>query len=131
MSNLTKEQIQELFRKSRERQEKLRLKQEAEKEAEKARMKARRQLVQQEIKEAQKAKEEALEAKEDDSVSKLRRDIQIYHQKFIERESKEDDLYTLYELQHIEELYPNERGRIKWHNWEKIVEQVRHQLHII
>lgn len=32
-----------------------------------------------------------------------------------------NELYTLYELQHIEELYPKEKGRINWEIWNKLI----------
>lgn len=32
-----------------------------------------------------------------------------------------NELYTLYELQHIEELYPMEKGRINWEIWNKLI----------
>lgn len=35
------------------------------------------------------------------------------------------DLYTKYELEHIEELYPEEKGRINWLKWNEVVEECR------
>lgn len=35
------------------------------------------------------------------------------------------DLYTKYELEHIEELYPEEKGRINWLRWNEVVEECR------
>ena len=40
--------------------------------------------------------------------------FQVYNSNQVERDTAEEDLYTLYELQNIEKLYPNEYGRINW-----------------
>lgn len=42
-----------------------------------------------------------------------------------EREPREEDMYTKYELEHIEELYPEEKGRINWLKWNEVVEECR------
>lgn len=42
-----------------------------------------------------------------------------------EREPREEDMYTKYELEHIEELYPEENGRINWLKWNEVVEECR------
>ena len=39
----------------------------------------------------------------------------------IERETPENKLYSLFELQHIEELYPDEEGRICWTKWNELI----------
>lgn len=122
MSTYTHEQLQELFRKSRERQEKLRLQQEAEKLALRASKKAHRQLVQRQEKEAQRAKEEALRAS---FLIEIRKEVP--ENRWIEPRGT-NNLYSKHELQNIEELFPNETGRIRWVNWERIVEEVRNQI---
>ena len=35
------------------------------------------------------------------------------------------DLYTEYELRHIEELYPREKGRINWELFDNLIKQAR------
>ena len=54
--------------------------------------------------------------------------VPIYHTNDMERESREEDLYTEYELHHIEELYPEETGRINWSSWERLVNEYRSKL---
>lgn len=51
----------------------------------------------------------------------------VYNTNTIERYSAEEDLYTLYELQHIEELFPDEPGRINWKIWNYLVNKLRKQ----
>lgn len=51
------------------------------------------------------------------------RTVSVYNEKWIEREAREEDLYTEYELHHIEELYPEETGRINWSVWERLVNE--------
>lgn len=41
----------------------------------------------------------------------------------------EDNLYTFDELMNIEQLYPNETGRINWLKFNEIVERVRNEIH--
>lgn len=115
MSNLTREQIEEIFRKSRERQARLREQEALKKAAERdKRNKARQQQARLE-KEAQKAKEEAeLEAYRES----IRKDVKP--SRWIQ-DSPTNNLYTKYELEHIEELYPNEEGRINWKAFNKSV----------
>ena len=52
----------------------------------------------------------------------------IYHSHLIERDAREDDLYTLEELKNIEELYPEETGRINWSAWDRIINKCREEL---
>ena len=47
----------------------------------------------------------------------------IYGTRHIERDTREEDLYTEYELRHIEELYPEETGRIRWDVFDKLVKR--------
>lgn len=54
--------------------------------------------------------------------------ITIYHSNFFERETREEELYSKYELQHIEELYPEEVGRINWMVFNNLVEKLRKTL---
>ena len=51
--------------------------------------------------------------------------VTIYHSNLIEREPDEEKLYTLQELQHIEELYPEEEGRINWIVWNKLISKFK------
>ena len=51
----------------------------------------------------------------------------VYNSNNIERYSAEEDLYSLYELQHIEELFPDELGRINWTIWNSLVNKLRKQ----
>lgn len=55
----------------------------------------------------------------------LTTEFTIYKNNSVERYTAEEDLYTLYELQHIEELYPEEQGRINWDVWNKLIEESR------
>lgn len=54
--------------------------------------------------------------------------VPIYRTNDMQRESREEDLYTEYELHHIEELYPEETGRINWSSWERLVNEYRSKL---
>lgn len=54
--------------------------------------------------------------------------ITIYNSNQFERETPEENLYSLYELQHIEELYPEEEGRINWKLWDFLVDKLRKTL---
>ena len=40
----------------------------------------------------------------------------------------EGDLYTKEELENIETMHPEERGRINWSTWNKLVDKVRKTL---
>lgn len=51
--------------------------------------------------------------------------ISIYNSPTIERETPENKLYSLFELQHIEELYPNEEGRICWTKWNELIQNYK------
>ena len=51
----------------------------------------------------------------------------VYNSNKIERYSAEEDLYTLYELQHIEELFPDEPGRINWKIWNYLVNKLKNK----
>lgn len=56
--------------------------------------------------------------------------FQVYNSNQVERYTVEEDLYTLYELQNIEKLYPNEYGRINWSVWFALVEKTHEKLNI-
>ncbi len=53
--------------------------------------------------------------------------LTIYQSHQVERETNEENLYSLYELQHIEELFPEEEGRINWIVWDKLIDKYRKQ----
>lgn len=124
MSVKSKEEIEEIFRRSRERKEKERLEQEKMKEQIKALemkeyQKAYREKRKRE-KEAQRAKEQAQCEYEWNKARDIS-DIKWMEKKY----SDYYGLYTKYELQHIEELFPEEEGRINWEVWMKGVEEGR------
>ena len=50
---------------------------------------------------------------------------QVNGSNIIARENREDSLYTKYELQHIEDLYPEETGRINWKLWNILITKLR------
>ena len=50
---------------------------------------------------------------------------QVNGSNIIARENREDSLYTKYELQHVEDLYPEETGRINWKLWNILVTKLR------
>lgn len=52
----------------------------------------------------------------------------VYNKPTRERNIKETDIYTKYELEHIEELYPEEQGRINWIKFYEIVEKIKNKL---
>lgn len=104
MSVKSKEQIEEIFRRSRERKEKERLEQEKMKEQIKA---LEMKEYQKAYREKRKREKEAQRAKEQAQWERLR---SIPMDDWILQDKGE--FYTKYELEHIEELYPNERGRL-------------------
>ncbi len=46
----------------------------------------------------------------------------IYSSPVVEREPREEDLYSKDELLNIETLFPEEEGRINWSVWNQLVE---------
>lgn len=52
----------------------------------------------------------------------------VYNNPTRERDIKETDIYTKYELEHIEELYPQEEGRINWDFFYELVEKIKNKL---
>ena len=52
-------------------------------------------------------------------------DVPIYNSHYVQRETAEEDLYTKEELENIEELYPNETGRIDWDFFNDLVEKTK------
>ena len=117
MSNLTHEQIVEIFRQSRERKQKERQKEQEMKSQIKAieakkYQKAYREKVKRE-KEAQRAKEQA----------EWERARCIPMDDWILKDS--GDLYTEYELRNIETLYPREKGRLNFKWFDNFIKQAR------
>ena len=49
----------------------------------------------------------------------------IYHTNQIIREQREDDLYTKEELMNIENLFPEEYGRINWNFYNELVNKTK------
>lgn len=66
-----------------------------------------------------------MEEEEAERLARQMRTIPISHKKWMARERDDSELYTLYELQHIEELYPEESGRINWSVWAKVVNEFK------
>ena len=67
----------------------------------------------------------------ENSLYKAQRTIHTYTTAFYERTTyvqkfpSDDELYTKYELEHIEELFPKEHGRINWELWQRLVPTVK------
>lgn len=81
-----------------------------------------RKLKQQEL---QKRRREFAKALKDSKLEEKPKELpqftfQVNGSNIIARENREDALYTMYELQHIENLYPEESGRINWSVWEEL-----------
>lgn len=68
------------------------------------------------------AKKEELASKQ---LQRQMRTIPTNYKKWIANDSNDGELYTLYELQHIEELYPEETGRINWREWCKSINEFK------
>lgn len=66
--------------------------------------------------------------KPQNKTKKNKSKINYINNPLIERETAYTDLYTLYELQHIEELFPGEMGRINWNLWNYLVNKLRNTL---
>lgn len=52
-------------------------------------------------------------------------ELENYQDRWMLWETNESDLYTLDELKNIEELYPNETGRIRWDVWNQVVSETK------
>jgi len=113
----TKEQIQLFLNKTK--QQKLKEKQRQKLKYKKAQEATKKILKGKSIKKAKQPPEKPL---------KYAYSLTIYQSHQVERETNEDNLYSLYELQHIEELFPEEEGRINWIVWNKLIDKYRKNL---
>lgn len=117
MSVLSKEQIEEIFRLSRERKEKERLEQEKMKEQIKA---LETKKYQKAYREKRKREKEAQRAKEQAQWERFR---SIPMDDWILYDTGE--LYTEYELRNIETLHPREKGRLNFEWLDNFIKTVR------
>lgn len=113
----TEESLQKLFEASRARQQ--RLKEQEIKKYRKAQETVKKALadklsIKQE-KTSQKAQEQQIEA-----ISRI---ITIYHTKYIERNTADDDLYTTREQ--LKEAEKNNEGKINWELWQALVNSTK------
>lgn len=116
----TQEQIQLFLNKTK--QQKLKEKQRQKLKYKKAQEATKKLLKNKSIKEAK------LAAPEPKETPYFKFSITVYNSPLIERFPDEDNLYSLYELQHIEELHPEEEGRINWIVWNKLIDKYRKML---
>ena len=63
--------------------------------------------------------------KQEKTTLLLQRTVTVYHTRYVEKGFDESELYSKYELQNIEKLYPNEQGRINWTLFKKLVEETK------
>lgn len=61
-----------------------------------------------------------MEEEEAERFAMEARTMSIYHKKWMVRERDDNELYTKDELEHIDELYPEETGRLTEKYWEMI-----------
>lgn len=130
----TKERLKEIWeqRKQERLQEKLKIKKQKQKEYQeyyrnlgKAKDKALKDSKLQEIYQLA-AKIKTLQEDKTKTKEPISQFIyQVNGSNIIARENREDSLYTMYELQHIEDLYPEESGRINWKLWNILVTKLR------
>ena len=55
-------------------------------------------------------------------------EYRVYKRPTRERNIKETDIYTKYELMNIDKLYPEEEGRVNWIKFYELVEKVKTKL---
>lgn len=119
----TQQQLQQLFQQRKAINE--RKKQREKQKYQKAKEAIKKELQQQKTKIIQK---QTSTNKQGLTIIKYSTRITIYNSNQFEREIPEENLYSLYELQHIEELYPEEEGRINWKLWHKLIRKLRKNL---
>ena len=129
----TKESLQRMFEERRRQQEKKQKRQEH-KQQTKQRLQAiyrhQDQVLKKSLQELRKTTMDNLSKLVKKRSQNVRKPSQIesyncYQDKWQLWETNESDLYTLDELKNIEELYPNETGRIRWDVWEKLTNKGR------
>lgn len=128
----TIEQQLEAHRKWLEQREKRKAREEewARKRAEKeklkeAKRKEREAKRQQMLLQTRQKEEQRREEQEANRQQRENRTIPIYHRKWMVRERYDEELYTKYELEHIEELYPEEQGRINFDVFWRLVNEFK------
>lgn len=113
----TQEQLQEWFQREKEKRLRQRQLLKEKNRKEKAEKRKRIKLLQPFKKQ---------EIKQEEEVQTISRTIIIYHTKYIERFSGDEDLYnTREELQDAEE---RGEGRINWEVWDRIINETRKQI---
>lgn len=126
MALYTSEQLQIIFQRTRERNEAKRTQKEQRearlKAAERLRKKKHEQHQARLEKEAENARKRAIN---EQYLKTLRGEIPIYRQKYMERQTSDDDLYTKEELMNPPE---GEYGKINWTVWDRLVEKVKNDL---
>lgn len=111
----TQEQLQEWFQ--REKEKRLRQRQLLKEKNRKEKAEKRKRI---------KLLLKKQETKQEEEVQTISRTIIIYHTKYIERFSGDEDLYnTRKELQDAEE---RGEGRINWEVWDRLIKETRQQI---
>lgn len=114
MALRTEEKLQQLF------QERKRI-QQRKKEREKIKYKKASEAIKKALQHNSPPKENKCNQEPKNSLY----DVPIYNSHYVQRETAEEDLYTKEELENIEELYPNETGRIDWDFFNDLVERTK------
>lgn len=133
MKNRTQEQLKAMFEQYRHEQEKKKLKKQQQTlQLRQALYKKADIIIKKAFQEEKKKRLEQLQLlmkqKPKEEV-KIQRTLPLHiYGQMIERDTNEEELYTLDELKNIEELYPNEIGRIRWDVWDKLIEKTQKEL---
>lgn len=116
----TEESLQKLFEASRARNEKRR-------QEEQLKYKKASQSVKKALADKLSIKQEKLAQKAQKQPQiEFSRTLTIYHTKYIERNTADDDLYTTREQ--LKEAEENNEGKINWELWQTLVDSTRQTL---
>lgn len=116
----TEESLKKLFAESKARQQ--RLKEQETKKYRKAQESTKKALAD---KLSIKQEKTSQKAQEQPQIE-FSRTLTIYHTKYIERNTADDDLYTTREQ--LKEAEENNQGRINWKLWQTLVNSTRQEL---
>lgn len=110
----TTEQLEEYFQRLKEKRERKEQRQKTNEER-------KQQLEQYKLLKQQEKNNRRLE----NSLYEQQRTILIYHTRYIQKFTDDEEIYSKYELQNIEKLYPKETGRLNWDFFYHLVEETK------
>ena len=110
----TTEELEEYFKQLKEKRERKEQRQKTNEER-------KQQLEQYKLLKQQEKNNRRLE----NSLYEQQRTILIYHTRYIQKYTDDEETYTKYELQNIDKLYPKETGRLNWDFFYHLVEETK------